>query len=290
VHAVCLDRATKSVVVSIRGTSCLEDVITDLHLEYEEFELSLGDKTFKGNVHSGMMTSAKNISERIKQVVFDALERNPDYTLVVTGHSLGAGTSSMLCLLWKNDLDAIKREIEVYCYSPPATNSASFNKLLKQNVLSCSFGHDVVAKASMGTASDLAEMMVFMDEAEKSNKVNARYILTNYVTSSEFSPENVQIYKEIKAFVADGYYERLVPPGIMFQIFKKGMHDEFEHAAKHPQARVLEDSVAGIFIKSTYHQEIIFSPNLAADHSCVNLQYTLQRMWGIKHTLDFNDS
>lgn len=236
------------------------------------------------------MTSAKNISERIKQIVFDALERNPDYTLVITGHSLGAGTSAMLGLLWKADLHAMERDMEVYCYSPPATNSASLNETLQENVLSCSFGHDVVAKASMGTASDLAEMMIFMEDAEKNNRVNTRSILTNYVTSSESSLENVEIYKEIKQFVANGYYERLVPPGIMFQIFKKGLHDEFEHAVKHPRAKLLEDTIAGIFLDSRYHQEIIFSPTLAADHSCVNLQYTLQRMWGIKHILEFNDS
>lgn len=276
-------------VVSIRGTYSLEDVLTDLHLSYEDYELSWGNKIFKGHVHSGMMTSARHVSNKIKPLVLHALDRNPDYTLVITGHSLGAGTSAMLALLWKTELHIIERNMEVYCYCPAASNSVSLNKILQENVLSCSFGHDVVAKASIGTASDLAEMMIFMEEAEKTSKLKPTSIIANYLTSSKSSQEIIDQYKEVQQFVASAYFERLVPPGMMFQIFKKGFHDEFEHASKHPSSKLHGDNIAGIFFDPCYHQEIILSPTLVADHSCVNMQYTLQRMWGITHILDFND-
>lgn len=83
-----------------------------------------------------MMSSARNISNKIQEVVIDALHKHPDYTVVIAGHSLGAGTSAMLFLLWEADLRLIDRNMEVYCYSPPATNSASLNELLQQKVLS----------------------------------------------------------------------------------------------------------------------------------------------------------
>lgn len=236
-----------------------------------------------------MMTSARNISNKIKPLVLHALDKNPDYTLVITGHSLGAGTSAMLGLLWKTEMHIIERNMEVYCYCPAASNSESLNEILQENVLSCSFGHDVVAKASIGTASDLAEMMIFMEEAEKNNKLNPTSILTSYLASTETNHELIDLYKQIQQFVASAYFERLVPPGMMFQIFKKGLHDEFEHAAKHPSSKLHGDNIAGVFLDPSYHQEIILSPTLAADHSCVNMQYTLQRMWGITHVLDLND-
>lgn len=277
-------------MVSIRGTSSLEDIITDLHATYEPYEVAWGSKTYKGNVHQGMMHSARNISEKIKPAVLHALDKNPEYTLVINGHSLGAGTSAMLGLLWMTELHIIERKMEVYCYSPPATNSIAMNEILSDFVLSCSFGHDVVAKASLGTLSDLAEMLVFMDKAEDANKVHSSSLLTNYLSSYELgTQENLSIYKELKQWLKVGYFERLVPPGVMFQIFKKDYHEEFGHAAKHPRSKFLEDTIAGVFIDPQYHQEIILSPTLASDHSCINLQYTLQKMWGITHVLDYND-
>ena len=38
----------------------------------------------------------------IMSVLFEALDDNPEYTLKVVGHSLGAGIAAMVAIYWKN--------------------------------------------------------------------------------------------------------------------------------------------------------------------------------------------
>lgn len=88
VHFVAVDHLNKTVVLTIRGTLGLEDVLTDLTCEYEDFEWR--GKTYKA--HTGMLKSALLLtrnSSRVLMTIKVALnELGGDYGLVICGHSL----------------------------------------------------------------------------------------------------------------------------------------------------------------------------------------------------------
>lgn len=85
---VAIDHSEGAVVVAVRGTMSLHDCLID----------ALGDNIpFCGGFgHKGMVNAALNVWELVKAVVLDNMSAHPGYTLLLTGHSLGGGASTLL--------------------------------------------------------------------------------------------------------------------------------------------------------------------------------------------------
>eukprot|EP00392_Amoebophrya_sp_AT5.2_P000328 g328.t1 len=52
------------------------------------------------SVHYGMMKAAEYVTEKTLAAVREERLKNPDYDVVITGHSLGAGTSTLMWRMW----------------------------------------------------------------------------------------------------------------------------------------------------------------------------------------------
>lgn len=87
-HFVALDEDRCSIVVAIRGTNSISDVITDLLCENEPFA--------NGYAHSGMKNAAESLFTSLLPTLRSILTKRPKYSIVVTGHSLGAGVAILL--------------------------------------------------------------------------------------------------------------------------------------------------------------------------------------------------
>ena len=51
-----------------------------------------------GRAHRGMAIGARNILDKIKIQLSETLEQNPDYGILVTGYSLGAGICQLVAM------------------------------------------------------------------------------------------------------------------------------------------------------------------------------------------------
>jgi hypothetical protein len=99
VNYVCIDRVAKAIVLTLRGTLGLSDVLTDLTCSYAE--LTLHGRRY--HTHNGMLESARLLAgpdSEVAQQVTMALRREPNFGLIICGHSLGAGVAALLALLW----------------------------------------------------------------------------------------------------------------------------------------------------------------------------------------------
>lgn len=67
--------------------------------------------------HKGMINGAKYVEKRLRDtgVVERALATYPDYDLILTGHSLGAGVAVLLSIM----LRPRHPDIKVYAFSTP---------------------------------------------------------------------------------------------------------------------------------------------------------------------------
>jgi hypothetical protein len=89
-YMVSLDHDWNSIVVAIRGTYSISDLLVDLKLESELLDPSL-ENPEKYQVHSGFLFTAKNIvneilsNEVLDQLLMDASNRTSKYNIVVTG-------------------------------------------------------------------------------------------------------------------------------------------------------------------------------------------------------------
>ncbi|KAF8871434.1 hypothetical protein CPB85DRAFT_1445570 [Mucidula mucida] len=195
---VLADHSRGQVVLVIRGTMSLNEIAVDLTCDPVDFQParpSLPEETPvpgqfafptehpveedapKYQVHGGILQMAKamgDIGRPVQIAVQEALHKNPDYDLVMCGHSLGAGVASMLGLMWadvktcrtvKSSGLPVDRRVSVYCFAPPCTTDVPLSKIAEDLIVSFVYSHDVVSRLSIGTVTDLRNAAMWLCDA-----------------------------------------------------------------------------------------------------------------------------
>lgn len=113
-HFVALDHTKQSVVLAIRGTLSLSGAIVDVQGMAADF--------CSGKAHKGISEMAQNLWTASGAKIKALMEEYSNYKLIVTGHSLGGGTSCLLTVkLYVDQIFAPSRKIECFAFAPPPT-------------------------------------------------------------------------------------------------------------------------------------------------------------------------
>jgi pimeloyl-ACP methyl ester carboxylesterase len=161
-HYVARDAATKSVVVSIRGTNSVSDVILDLICDSAPFA--------DGYAHTGMRDAAFAVYNSTVETVRVALAANPGFSLVITGHSMGGGIA---VLLTKILIDSPLKCDGIRCYaiSPPPVFGPihaidpAWSRVLESFILE----DDIVPRLSLESARSLVMEIERIDGTPRSS-------------------------------------------------------------------------------------------------------------------------
>lgn len=147
---VCIDDVTKSVIIAVRGTLSLEDILTDLVVERAPVYVG----GVEGHVHTGMLQSAKYIRNRIiaDRILDLAFQRAEGYRLAITGHSLGGGVAALLAI----ELRALYPDVICFAFAVPG-ELVSESLLLYTEEFICTvvLGYDVVPRLGLVEAIQL---------------------------------------------------------------------------------------------------------------------------------------
>jgi hypothetical protein len=258
-HCISIDMANQAVVVTLRGTQSLFDCMTDLKSDYDLFELILpgNNSLIQGQVHSGIMNSARQLDEEIKLIVLSCLNEWKNFSLVIVGHSLGAGVGTCLCLLWTGDKLFEHIPIKTFAFAPPPVVSQSLNEAIKDRVFSCVYGNDIVCRLSIGSIKDLAAGILELQNLERQKMLNPDEIYRNWFLDNPQSEEIFDVYSKVMEKMVN---EKLVICGMILQIFKEGKHSGFHHVG---------NGVAGFgfgFCEWRSYQEIVLDRSCFLDH------------------------
>ncbi|CAJ2503532.1 Uu.00g109260.m01.CDS01 [Anthostomella pinea] len=204
IHTVALDKESKAVVLSCRGTLGFEDVLADMMCDYDD--LVWRGKPYK--VHKGIHASARRLlyggDGRVLVTLKEALEEFPDYGLILCGHSLGGAVTALLgAMLAEPAMTGTAfvtsaeqhsrlltaggssessshiclpsgRPIHVYAYGPPATMSPTFQKATRGLITSTVHGNDIVPYLSLGVLHDLQALALAFKTDNNEAKAEVR--------------------------------------------------------------------------------------------------------------------
>lgn len=212
VHYISIDDESKAVVLACRGTLGFEDVLADMTCDYDD--LVWRGKCYK--VHKGVHASARRLlyggDGRVLVTIKAALEENPDYGLVLCGHSLGGAVTALLGVMLSQPAEGLAsfvtadesnnrllpaptsrssisqssrftnvalppgRPIHVYAYGPPSTMCPALCTATRGLITSVVHGQDLVPYLSLGVLHDFqAVALAFkMDDAESKQEIKQR--------------------------------------------------------------------------------------------------------------------
>ncbi|XP_039735824.1 diacylglycerol lipase-beta isoform X1 [Pteropus medius] len=154
---VALDHRKESVVVAVRGTMSLQDILTDLSAESETLDLECEAQDCLA--HKGISQAARYVYQRLINdgILSQAFSIAPEYRLVIVGHSLGAGAAALLAIMLRKAYP----EVRCYAFSPPrGLLSKSLHEYSKNFTVSLVLGKDVIPRLSVTNMEDLKKRVL----------------------------------------------------------------------------------------------------------------------------------
>eukprot|EP00096_Caligus_rogercresseyi_P013995 TRINITY_DN6551_c0_g1_i1.p1 TRINITY_DN6551_c0_g1~~TRINITY_DN6551_c0_g1_i1.p1 ORF type:complete len:480 (-),score=126.21 TRINITY_DN6551_c0_g1_i1:878-2317(-) len=193
--ALTLERGPKLIVLTICGTRMIpapemQDVFMDLYADSEPF--------LHGHAHRGMAIGCRNILERILPHIVSTLEENPDYEIMVTGYSLGAGISQLVTmeLLEGQSRERLPSNVVIRCFNygtPPVFCSDKYDEYKCPNVYSITFNNDGLISASLTNVVKLFMQIKALENMHMRRRDMCRLLFSksdvNAISPSEESDE-----------------------------------------------------------------------------------------------------
>ncbi|PVU87042.1 hypothetical protein BB560_006561 [Smittium megazygosporum] len=206
VHFIAVDKATRSIVLAIRGTLGVSDFFIDMMCKYKHIVLKNHpqSRSIQFKVHSGMWDTACHLANPKGEVfleICEALRRYPKYGLVLCGHSLGGGVAALLSLLWSkpappenssfaySDFEKIPpdtrhypktkfvtcslfglvldRPVACYSYGSPCVVNIDLSKYMEPMITSVINSNDLFSTLSMGSVIDLLTVTTILEREKK---------------------------------------------------------------------------------------------------------------------------
>ena len=162
-YCVILDHAWHSVVISVRGTFSLEDVITDTLVEPVCLEALGAECGFDGRqqyCHGGVLACARNVYRDLHQkgILTQLISGDdapyPDYTLRLVGHSLGASAAALLSFMLRSQYP----QLQCISYGPVGcTFTDEMAVACREWCVSCVLDADLVPRLSVDALRNLRD-------------------------------------------------------------------------------------------------------------------------------------
>jgi hypothetical protein len=268
-HFVAVHYPKKQVLLSIKGTSTFSDVLTDIvgkavpHPDYKE-DLKC---------HEGIFVAAQMMLEETRHLIEHFFQ---DYKVIICGHSLGAGVSTLLGLFLKEEFP--KLDLQVYAFATPACCSRDAALACQSYITSVVNNNDCVPRMTLMNLRMMHKMFMLVDKkldekglSPKDFKTAKRYISDLMVIDDDLllTPEELSEFfrAEFEKEDADEKFTEL-------QLFVPGKVVSVWNNTKDPSiiGSKITTGVANAF------RQIFVEPNMVSDHACDKYRQNLTHL------------
>jgi sn1-specific diacylglycerol lipase len=153
----------------------LRDIFTDLTANSERFEAA--GVPPDSSAHRGMVAGVDQLLKRLREInILDrAFNTYPEYTLVLTGHSLGAGVAILLGAKLRSQYP----DLRVYAFATPAgLLSREAARYTETYAFTVGVGDDFAMRLSVESAENMRISIIETLRACKLPKVNFRFVIS----------------------------------------------------------------------------------------------------------------
>lgn len=218
-HYVAVDRQIRAVVICVRGTANLVDSLTDVAATHDPFSVRSndGEKLVEGYGHSGVLRSARNLFQRVRDVALAAVRENDGFEVMVTGHSLGAATAAVLATIMRDDPD-FPRAV-AFSFAPLPCMSLEIAEMMDEFVVTVVNGPDIVPRLSVAVLLPYIATVRYVNELSPRRKAMVALGLRSMAVNWEdLTRRNAEIVAELQK-----HHEgrRLYIPGKVFQLVRR---------------------------------------------------------------------
>lgn len=193
-YLVAVDHDFGRVVVAVRGTSSLSDVLSDAVCEPVAMQLN----SQEGTAHGGFWIVAQRLDGKLRDVVTEGLARlepkdNSARGVLLCGHSLGGGVAPLLAALWRDTGGAVPRpaflpqhvKVECVAFAPPQILDAELALAQSDLTTSIIAGDDLIPRLSLATAKDLLSALLLLSPSNQDKDSHGHAVDTAKVLAAE---------------------------------------------------------------------------------------------------------
>lgn len=211
-YYIAVHHEKKQVVLAIKGTASIRNVLTDIIGKAVPHSIEGADKSHRDiRCHEGLYVAANMmLDDTLHLLEHFFLPQN--YQLIICGHSLGAGVSSLLGILVKEKLPKLK--LQVYAYATPACLSYQAALGCESFITSVVNNNDCVPRLSLLNVRLMNKLFILLNQK---------------LQEKGLSPDNFQTAKKCLQDLMTIDQDSLLPPKELMDFLDQEVVESNEH-------------------------------------------------------------